>query len=107
MSGQFEFGNYVYKAFLCVSHYFAHLLLGVETAVKAVDGRFVKSVYQVLISAVAECGIFGKLGVTFYLNSPALVLGQVPMELVQLEHCHHVELFPYRLDCLEVTAHVG
>ena len=86
-----------------VGHDLAHLILGIETAVAdAVVG------VEVLADAgaVAPRADFGELRIFLDLDAPALVLGQVPVEPVDLIGGGNVDVALGLLDRPEMTAGV-
>ena len=80
VSGDVELGYYLDVALGCVGNYVAHLLLGVVAVVGAL----------VACSGLALRANGGELGVALYLNAPALVVGEVYLQHVELEACHLV-----------------
>ena len=54
----------------------------------------------------AECANVGKLGVALYLYAPALVVGKVQLQGVELETCHLVDEQLYMLYRDEVACRV-
>lgn len=89
MAGHFDFGHHVDVSLGGILHHVANVLLGVEAAV----GGAV--VLAITISAehgfLALAADFGELRILLDLDSPALVVGEVPVERVQLVHRHEVD----------------
>ena len=72
----------------------AHLFLGVETAMAlAVEAELLRLEAALVADdgLRAPCSDFGEERVGLDLGAPALVLGEVPVEAVELEGSHHVE----------------
>ena len=88
VAGQVDFGDDGDSAFCGVGDYVSDLVLGVVSAVTdAVVGCPVAADH----SAVTEGSDLGEAGVLVYLDPPALVFGEVPVQAVELVDRHHVE----------------
>ncbi len=81
MSGHFDFGNNLDIPLRRVFYDFAHLVLREYAAVR-------RTVVCIVLLVFADDGFTahgtdsGELGIFLYLDSPALVVGKVPMETV-------------------------
>ena len=101
VAGEVDLRDHDNAAFGSIVHDFLHLVLGVEAAVAdAVVGVPV----HLDDGTVAPGANFSELGIFLDLHSPALVLGKVPVEAVELIGCHHVQVALGFLDGEEVAA---
>ena len=89
MSGKVNLGDYRYVTLCCILYNLAALLLCVEERT---------IVLAVILGAVASddglialCCDGSELGVLLYLDAPTLVIGQVPVETVEVVECEHVD----------------
>ncbi|MNU93097.1 hypothetical protein D3C71_830290 [compost metagenome] len=103
MAGNIHFRHHGDVACGGVGDHVADLLLRIETAVQMrravrVDARFA--------SGRTTTADFGQLRVALDFHAPALVIGEMPMEGVELVRCHGVEQRLDLLDALEVAGRV-
>ena len=100
VAGHVDFGNHRDVAFGCVAHDVATLLLRVETAVAnaVVDGCVAAH-----NRACAPTANRGQLRVFFHFKAPALVVGEVPVELVHAVQGDEVDVFLHEVDGEEVA----
>ncbi len=101
MTGHVYLGYYVYASHSGVPHHAAYVVLCVEAAVKGVGAVYAQfrfgyeqvvvvlhtcQTHALPVVAVepAPCASFRQQGISLYLYSPALIVGEMPMELVQL-----------------------
>ena len=117
MSGHVHLGKDIDMSFGCVTDNVLHLLLGiVERSVLAVGlctlaGPVCLAVLYNLgdgsiVTAFAFCTGGGEQRILLYLGSPALVIGQMPVEHVHLVDGHQVKHLLYLLHGEEMTANV-
>ena len=92
-------GTMVTKRCGGIAHDVAHLGLGIEAAVGFVSGA---GQFDVEAHRLAACTGFRELGVLGDLEAPALVLGQVPEQHVELVERHPVDQFLDVGDALEM-----
>ena len=91
-----------------VSHNLADLVLGEVTAVAAFLAFF--GLFRLApgyIAAIHSPGSYlGEQGIFVNLDTPAVVVGEVEMELVELVQGHHVQVFLHFVDAEEMAAHI-
>ena len=110
MSGEFDLGDHRDKTLRGVVHDVADLVLRIVTAI----GRFVElAVFVVLAARVAAdqrtaaYGThLGQFRVFLNLDTPSLVVGQVPVEHVELMQGHDIERLLHFVDREEMAADV-
>ena len=80
----------------------SQLFLSVKTAVSdgVVSHRFADK------STRTPCSNLCQLWIFFDFETPALVVGEMQMELVQVMQSHHIDINFQRIDREEMTAHV-
>ena len=118
-----EFRNDVDAANLGISNHFLHVFLGVETTIKGITFHHLNLVGRNFIIRIVLLGcildtvtvvvvefspsaLFGKERVLLDFESPTLVVGQVPVEFVELIECHEVKEFHDFFLGVEVTGNV-
>ena len=101
MSGYINFGNYLNKTLLCIFYNLFYIFTGIETTIAYSIRLYISPCADL---AVAPSANLGQLRVFLYLDAPALVLGQVPMEAVHLVSSHNIKNLLYLLLAVEVTA---
>ena len=87
--------------FVGIGYDVPHLVLCVEAAITDIIGRTAIVSYH---SSASVCSYFGEARIFLYLGTPALVLGKVPVEAVELEGSHHVEHFLYLVGAEEMPS---
>ena len=106
MAGDFDFGDDVDVAGGGVAHDVADLLLGVEAAV----GHGLVRHHRVQRVPGGSLGPprahAGELRILVDLHAPAVVVGEVPVELVDLEERQHVDVLLHEGGVEEVARHV-
>ena len=75
-------------AFRCIAHHVADLVLGVVAAIRT---RFPVAAHAAIARGNAAAADLGQLRISLDLDAPALVVGQVPVEGVELVQRHRVE----------------
>ena len=123
MSRHVNLRNDVDAAYRRVCHYLFNVLLRVKSTVKRVSFHHFQLAFGNLIVRVvihfgkshtlavvavegAPCPFFGQQRIFFDFHTPALVIGQVPVELVQFVERHHVQQFLDLLLGIEVARYV-
>ena len=102
MAGKIDLRDNCNASFGCISDDIAKLLLGIETAIALSIGLIAAED----LGAVSICSDLGELGILLDFDSPALVLGEMPVETVHFVDCHEVEDLLDFLDGEEVAAAV-
>ena len=97
------FGDYIDIAFGGIFHYFACLLLCVVATVRLAVPFAGKTTYHGLLAVATH---LDKFGVFLDFDSPTLVVGEVPVEGVEVMKCHHVDKCFHLIDCIEVARHI-
>ena len=105
-----EFRDDIDTAYLGIGNYFLHVFLGIETSIKCITFHYLHLVSRdfivrvvlfgsilhavtVVVVEFTPCAFFCKKWIFLNFQSPTLVVGKVPMELVQFIECHEVEEF--------------
>ena len=103
MAGHINLGDNSYVAFGSVAHYLASLLLSIVA----------RNRHAVVLARLRsrDCARtlranLGKQRIFLYLDAPSLVLGEVPMEVVDVVHREDVDEFLQIVDAEEVSAAV-
>ena len=106
MAGELNLGYHLDVALGCVCHNLAALLLCVEVWAVGL-ACVVAAINAVGNPVVAACCTNGcEAWVFLYLEAPSLVIGEVPVETVELVVRHHVDYALYFIEPEEVAAHV-
>ncbi len=104
VAGHFNFGQHGNVSVCCVSHNLLYLFLCVVAAMTCtVVARAGKAANN---STVTPCTNGCEFGIFFYFYTPALVIGQVPMEVIHFMQCNVVDVFFYIAYGKEVAAHI-
>ena len=108
VSRHVEFRDNIDTAYLGVCNHFLHVFLGIETSIEGVTFYDLNLVcwdfvirivllgcifdaVMVVVVELAPSPFFGKEWIFLDFKSPTLVVGEMPVELVQLVKCHEVE----------------
>ena len=86
-----------------VCHHLANLLVGVVVAIGKI---MILTGEQTLDLAIAIGTDSGQLGTALHLDAPALIVGQVPMEVVELMQRHKVDIALDVIHGEEVAHHI-
>ena len=106
MTGHINLWENFYMARFGISHYLAHLFLGVEERAVLLI-RPIRAVLQ-----ISEIGVFtrgtngGEFGIFLDFQTPTLVVRDVPVEAIELIVGHHVEYFLNLINIKEMTRNV-
>ena len=103
MSGDIYFRNNLHKFSFGVSYNFFDVILGIKSSI-TLPVRFHIAIRQNF--AIPPSTYFRQLGILLYFYSPALVLGEVPVEGIHIVKCQQVYVFFYELNGKEVAAHI-
>jgi len=118
-----EFRDDVDTAYLCIGNHFLYIILGIETSVEGITFHYLNLVgwdfvvriillgcipdaIAVVVVELAPSSLFGQERVLLDFKSPTLVVGEVPMELVELIECHEVEEFHHFFLGVEVAGNI-
>ena len=103
VSRHINFGNHLDVALGSVANHVAHLLLGVESAVR----------HAVPFARIAtDDGLcahrthLGEARIFLDFDAPTLVVGQVPVEGVHIVQCQHIDELLHLIDTVEMAADV-
>ena len=74
-----------------IAHYLANLILRVESSVSSIFVALprIEMAYQGLVPISSH---FGQLGIALYLDSPSLIVSEMPVQGVHLMHHHHIDV---------------
>ena len=106
MTGHINLWENFYMACFSISHYLAHLFLRVEERPILLIGP-IRAVLQ-----ISEIGVFarstngGEFGIFLDFQTPTLVVGDMPVEAIELIVGHHVEYFLNLINIEEMTRNV-
>ena len=117
VSGHVHLGKHIDMTLSGITHHLAHLLLGiVEGAILAARlGTFASPIHLSVLLDTSDGSVIaalalgtdgGELRILLDFGTPALVVGQVPVEDVHLVDGHQVDHLLYLLDGEEMAAHV-
>ena len=108
VAGHFDFGYHINMAGGGVCHNLANLVFGEVATIAAflaffgllgLAPRHVAAIYS-------PCTHLGEQGIFVNLDAPAMVVGEVEVELVELVQGHHVQVFLHFVDVEEMTANI-
>ena len=94
MAGHVKFRNYHNLSFSGISYYFFYIFLGIEC------GRC----FRVMI--ITDGTYLSQFGIFFYFDSPSRFIGQMPVEYIQTERSHDVQILLHFFFAEEVTAFI-
>ena len=98
-----DFGHHGHKALGGIVNHLFHFVLRVVCLIRALA---IFAGEQALDFASAVTAFFGEFGVAFQLYSPALIVGEVPVENVQLMERNPVDILLHKRHREKVTRHV-
>ena len=103
MARQVDFGNHRNTPVGGIFHHVADLVLRIETAVgRTVIGSPLLADH----SGLADAAHGGQLRIALDLDAPALIVGQVPVQRIELVYGHHVDIPLHFVHREEVARHV-
>ena len=103
MSGQVYFRNYRNVTFLCIFHDFFRFFLGEETTIRRIVILLcVSSDYR----TTALGTYFRKFRILLNLDTPALIVRQVPVESIHVVQCQQVYILLHEFFWEEMTSYV-
>lgn len=102
MARDLDLGDYRNETLGGILHHVAHLILREETAV----GLAVLTLVAAYGRRLADAAHLGQAGIFLNLDTPALVLGKVPVETVDLVHGEYVDHVLHLVDAEYVASHV-
>ena len=108
MTRHIDLGNNSDEALCSVSYNLANLILCVEVGTIRLTLQL-KTVYAVCtcnLRILANATDLGELGILLDLDTPALILGDVPVETVHLVHCGCIDYGLNLVNSEEVTANI-
>src|ERR1035437_8890063 len=96
-----------YKTLLSIFHYFPNVSLRIVTAI----GSFFFRLRRLKISKTTSTWdtpgtYFPQVGQTFDLNTPSLIIGQVPVEYIEFVLSHFINVLLYKFLGKEMTAYI-
>ena len=103
VSRQVDFRNDVDVAFCCIFDYASYFLLRV---IALLGGVVIDAAVLADDGIGTELSFLCQFGHALYLEAPALVVGQMPVELVQSVHGHYVNVCVYELGRYEVACDI-
>ena len=104
VAGEVNFGNYVDVAFCGIANHFAAVVLGIISAVRnTVIDSGISGTHHSLGTHTA---LGSQAGISLHLETPALVFGEVPVELVAAVKRHHINELLDELNRKEMAAAV-
>ena len=90
-----------------ISYYLPYLLLRIKPTVRCIIIKV-----RVIAGVAAHLGLrtyaahFCKLWIFLYLYAPALVIGKVPVKIIELVSSHYFEVFLDKINIKKVTRHI-
>ena len=103
MSGQVYFRNYRNVTFLCIFHDFFRFFLGKETTIRRIVILLcISSDYR----TTALGTYFRKFRILLNLDTPALIVRQVPVESIHVVQCQQVYILLHEFFWEEMTSYV-
>src|SRR5665213_1360627 len=106
MAGHFNFGNYIDVPVCCIFNYLAYLVLRIKAAVRRIVVLLRSTVVVITDHRLRALTAYGsQTRIFFYFDAPALIVSQMPVEIIQLIVSHQVDGLLYKLNRKEMTAY--
>ena len=103
MSRYVDFGNNGDKTFLGIADHFSYFVLRVVSAMRHTVKAAVAHPFNCL-PAMGACP--GKCGIFLYFDTPSLVVGEMPMKVVDVVKSQQVDIFLHEVSAVKVAAYI-